>query len=402
MKIIVCGPPHSGKSVFVASLERLLPSDGYETIRINKDGEGDWSNNPDQEQIRIIRKKLADYNEEFIKSECEIIKKSTKPIMLVDIGGMLFPDKIPIFKACDRFIVLSRDEIHREEWKRFGEYLGAKCIAELDSKQNAEDSVESFENGSVKGIVGKLERGTWHEKSPVLKWIADEIIEKSGYHELKNNIQPDDVVDFNKIARDLNYGELRMSREKEVFSNVKFPEKSAAKIKEILSGLPGRKSYRIDGARANWISALAVETLFDKGVEDISIYDTKNVSFIAVKKLPCAARHEMISPSIRESEKSVFIDLDLSETKLEYSDLEKIVLPKIDESKQLYLSGKMPNWLLDSISISYGNKEKHVLQGGKSFICYKSECEEKLGSCSDSPDGIDIKKFFEKQKQKVK
>lgn len=51
-EIIVCGPPHSGKSVFAASLEKLLPADGYETIRVHKDGEGDWSNNPN----RLYRK----------------------------------------------------------------------------------------------------------------------------------------------------------------------------------------------------------------------------------------------------------------------------------------------------------------------------------------------------------
>ena len=44
MKIVFCGPPHSGKSVFIANLIDKLPSDGYTIIRACPDGEGTWSN----------------------------------------------------------------------------------------------------------------------------------------------------------------------------------------------------------------------------------------------------------------------------------------------------------------------------------------------------------------------
>lgn len=46
MKIVVCGPPHSGKSVFIANLEKRLPTNSFKTIRVHRDGEGTWSNNP--------------------------------------------------------------------------------------------------------------------------------------------------------------------------------------------------------------------------------------------------------------------------------------------------------------------------------------------------------------------
>ncbi len=38
MKIIFCGPPHSGKSVFIANLIDKLPSDAYTIIRACLEG----------------------------------------------------------------------------------------------------------------------------------------------------------------------------------------------------------------------------------------------------------------------------------------------------------------------------------------------------------------------------
>ena len=40
MKIIFCGPPHSGKSVFIANLIDKMPTDAYTIIRACPDGEG--------------------------------------------------------------------------------------------------------------------------------------------------------------------------------------------------------------------------------------------------------------------------------------------------------------------------------------------------------------------------
>ena len=57
MKIIFCGPPHSGKSVFIANIIEKMPTDDAIFIRACPDGEGNWSNNEKQNEIVIIRKK---------------------------------------------------------------------------------------------------------------------------------------------------------------------------------------------------------------------------------------------------------------------------------------------------------------------------------------------------------
>ena len=66
MKIVFCGPPHSGKSVFIANLIDKLPTDAYTIIRACPDGEGNWSNNKKQDETAIVRKK-GKFTEQDIK-----------------------------------------------------------------------------------------------------------------------------------------------------------------------------------------------------------------------------------------------------------------------------------------------------------------------------------------------
>ena len=57
MKVVFCGPPHSGKSVFISNIINKLPSNSYSVVRATPDGEGMWSNNENQYETSIVRKK---------------------------------------------------------------------------------------------------------------------------------------------------------------------------------------------------------------------------------------------------------------------------------------------------------------------------------------------------------
>lgn len=85
MKIVFCGPPHSGKSVFIANLIDKLPSDGYTIIRACPDGEGTWSNNKNQNETTNVRKK-GKFTKSFIEDSCKAIDNQSNKIVLVDVG----------------------------------------------------------------------------------------------------------------------------------------------------------------------------------------------------------------------------------------------------------------------------------------------------------------------------
>ena len=85
MKIVFCGPPHSGKSVFIANLIDKLPTDAYTIIRACPDGEGTWSNNKNQNETAIVRKK-GKFTKSFIDDACQAIDNQSNKIVLVDVG----------------------------------------------------------------------------------------------------------------------------------------------------------------------------------------------------------------------------------------------------------------------------------------------------------------------------
>ena len=85
MKIVLCGPPHSGKSVFIANIIDKLPTDAYTIIRACPDGEGTWSNNANQVETNVVRRK-GKFTEKFIEDGCKAIDNQVNKIVLVDVG----------------------------------------------------------------------------------------------------------------------------------------------------------------------------------------------------------------------------------------------------------------------------------------------------------------------------
>ena len=87
MRVVLCGPPHSGKSVLISNIINKLPSNSYEVVRATPDGEGIWSNNENQKETSLVRKKMK-FTDEFVNNICEDIDKRRNDIILVDVGGI--------------------------------------------------------------------------------------------------------------------------------------------------------------------------------------------------------------------------------------------------------------------------------------------------------------------------
>ena len=142
MKIVFCGPPHSGKSVFVANLVEKLPTDDYRIIRACPDGEGNWSNNKNQNETNIVRRK-GKFTQDFVEDSCQVIDNQTNRIVIVDVGGIISKENEKIFKHCDSFVVLSSDEEKKQQWLEFGQNLGLECLGCIDSKLNGQEEIYS-------------------------------------------------------------------------------------------------------------------------------------------------------------------------------------------------------------------------------------------------------------------
>ena len=117
IRIIFCGPPHSGKSVLLSTIYKNLPQSHTAIVRAAPDGEGMYSNNVNQEQIQATRRK-GNFSEERTNYNTNSIETETASIVLVDVGGKINEDKEKIFDTCNYSIILSNN---KEDIKKLGQ-----------------------------------------------------------------------------------------------------------------------------------------------------------------------------------------------------------------------------------------------------------------------------------------
>lgn len=381
MKTIVCGPPHSGKSVLISNLHQLMPSDDYLCIRANGDGEGLWTNNPNQQEVDTVRKRnksgntMADF--EVWRRRIESVNRS---IVIVDIGGRLSADKIPLFEVSDTFVVISSDEKMKAEWKAFGEAHGCRCLATIDSTLG-EDDIVITEKPYLQAKLGGLTRGNDLRDRKVVQALADLLVRSSGY---KNIV----YYNCNRLAEKLGCTTTWMTSNGVKVSNAFFQLSKAPELcRSLKTDFEPGVHYRILGAEANWVAAIAAGCLSGGNPSDVSFYDRWTSRYITPHKLGKSEspQNSDITIDIAEDENTVRLDFSMNVLDIDPKQFVSYQLPIIDEHKTLLVSGRFPNWFTVSVLMSYGNKEKYFRIPGltsshtENYVCVWSEDENNLG-----------------------
>ena len=405
MKIVFCGPPHSGKSVFIANLIDKMPTDAYTIIRACPDGEGTWSNNKNQEETSIVRKK-GKFTNSFIEDSCKAIENQNNKIVLVDVGGVMSKENEQVFKHCDSFVVLSSDEKKKQDWLEFGQGLGLECIGCIDSSLDGQEEIYS-RTPYVKGRIVGLERGELLENSPIINAITSDIIQKSKYGKKEENIDDEYsgmLIDDTNLGFELGYGKEIFTEDGIPVKKVRWDESALPEIyKYVQEKVNSRQPIKTNGIRANFILCAICKAAKKQGEEDISTYDIRTKSYIPIKNIPKKKgikQAEGLKYNIIENKENVFMDIDIIKESYSLEDYEKCVLPQIKKNKKLYLSGRMPLWLLASISSSYDASKIFTFQPGKGFTCISSMDEKETGMLVDGVEGININKYYEDKKGK--
>lgn len=138
--IAVAGPPHSGKSVFLAELYRQLlqrePSKVF-LQRACPDGEGMWSNEANPEIVQQIRRKFA-FSEEFTLITLQGIERLGRDvhhaIVLLDLGGKRTAENAEILRRSTHCIILSSQVEEIPAWQTFARTEGCEILAVLQSQ----------------------------------------------------------------------------------------------------------------------------------------------------------------------------------------------------------------------------------------------------------------------------
>ncbi|MDO8512191.1 MAG: hypothetical protein Q7S57_02870 [bacterium] len=186
MKVILCGPPRSGKSCMRQGLKdaiKIIPGAPYPyVITACPDGEGAWFQetvNQDPDLAKRCKDAYkAKFTPEFVQRIADSVQNCSLPLTLVDIGGIPSAENEAICASATHAILLAGDLGRLPEWHAFCKKLGLVVVAEIHSDYNgAEDTVPQLgEDGIYRGSVHHLERGEQTAARPTIRALAEILV----------------------------------------------------------------------------------------------------------------------------------------------------------------------------------------------------------------------------------
>lgn len=192
MKIVLCGPPHSGKSCLREGLKQAIKRiEGAPypyVITACPDGEGAWFSEAAQNDPELAQQLKTDYKSkftpEFAAVRAEWVEKATTPLTIIDVGGRTSDENRMIMSHATHAVILAgnwKDETwgqRMEPWREFCAELGLTIVAEVFSDYfGTEDIVEGVApDGILRGSVHHLERGEDNSCRSMVKALANHLV----------------------------------------------------------------------------------------------------------------------------------------------------------------------------------------------------------------------------------
>lgn len=194
MKVILAGPPRSGKSCLREGLKqavRAIPGAPYPyVITACPDGEGSWFQetvNQDPELAAACKAAYkAKFTPEFVQRVADSVRNCTLPLTIVDIGGIPSAENHEICASATHIVILAGNDPKTGEnwssrilpWRKFAEELGLTVVAEIFSDYHGtEDAVQGVgSDGVLHGSVHHLERGELVATRPMVQKLAEHLV----------------------------------------------------------------------------------------------------------------------------------------------------------------------------------------------------------------------------------
>jgi CRISPR-associated protein Csx3 len=185
--IAVVGPPHSGKSVFLAELYRQLlqrQSTGIFLHRACPDGEGMWSSEAQPDRVAAIRRKGA-FSPEFVELTLSAIERLGQnpqfSLVLLDLGGRRTAENAEILRRSTHCFILSADPQETQAWQQFVNHEGCAVwgvfISRLDATARSQIDCQSQ---PLQGTLVNLQRnGDVSYYQAAIGQLADFLLEYS-------------------------------------------------------------------------------------------------------------------------------------------------------------------------------------------------------------------------------
>jgi CRISPR-associated protein Csx3 len=180
MKIVLGGPPHSGKSVLRERLKSqllaLAPNLYPYFLPTNPDGEGAWfqqayQHNP-QLATELKTSAKQHWNPERAQLYASWVRQCSQPLTFCDLGGIIDDYNRQICSAATHAIILAPTSVQLQPWREFFESCRLQILAELLSDYQArEDQILSL-SSPFRATIHRLERGDLISPRPAVTALA--------------------------------------------------------------------------------------------------------------------------------------------------------------------------------------------------------------------------------------
>jgi CRISPR-associated protein Csx3 len=178
IRIIIGGPPNSGKSTLVNSLKRALWEIG---VNVNSAELDLWAPTLEflegkiSKQERDSRKQKKVTKEEAEEASKRLVEASQDgSIAIGDCPGKISEELKIIVKNATHAIILCRaDQVQEmESWRKFFSEVGIPIVGELVSDLNENEDVQISGSGLITGRLVGLDRDVGRKGSPAISQLA--------------------------------------------------------------------------------------------------------------------------------------------------------------------------------------------------------------------------------------
>lgn len=339
--VLIGGPPHAGKSVLTYSLTQALRQHDIEhyVIRACPDGEGDWSQEINQDMVRLIRIK-GTWSDAFLQRISSDLERRHLPL-LVDAGGLPTEEQTRIFRHCTHSILLlhAHDQSSAQSWQHIVKINSLLPVALLYSELTGPSMLTS-ERPIIEGTLTGLGRSKL-ASGPVFDLLVERLVSLFVYsHE-----------ELEKVKLDLAPTELAARVEQLLKSIVPqsrqwTPEMLPRLYDELPTGVP----LSVYGRGPGWLYGALVVLA---GSQPFYQFDPR-LGWVAPPPLRLSAD---ISPEVtvktREREDATVLSVHIGSKHLDYLQAEYLPFPPVSLEQGLILDGAMPHWLLTALARLY-------------------------------------------------
>lgn len=224
MKIILGGPPRSGKSCLKDGLKNALTAQlGPDAaiypyiIDATPDGEGSWFAQTARQDSALARQLKTDnkstdaFNPLWVTLMTKQVANCSQPLTIIDIGGKISDENRKICAAADSAILIAPTEADLGPWREFCRELNLAVIAEaISDAKGSHDSFDTDDGGVLRGRVHNLQRTTDSSTRPFVRALAAHVLERI------TSSRPPKTAAQNATATELNEKAVKIAVKDEI------------------------------------------------------------------------------------------------------------------------------------------------------------------------------------------